>query len=170
MQMGPFSLHFIMRVISYPAQLPSVCLAPQGRASCYRAEVYAWALAVDVVDPGSTIYTDSAAALAAVQGSSPRVTLAHPIHHIRQQVARKQLVLQHVRGHQGIQGNEVADKVAKDACQTLPLPPPQLRQTPWDICIQGELQVAPHKTWIRALTPQHAQTDIHCWSWSLRFL
>jgi ribonuclease HI len=140
-------------------------LRPRGRASCYRAEVFALALAVEVVDPGSTIYTDSAAALAAVKGSSPRVTLAHPIHYIRQQVAEKHLVLQHVRGHQGIVGNETADKVAKEACRTLPQPPPQIRQSPWDICVHGELQTAPHKTWVRQLTPQHAHQDIHSWSW-----
>ena len=140
-------------------------LRPRGKASCYRAEVYALALAVDVVGHGFTILTDSAAALAAIKGSSPRVTLAHPIAHIRNMVAEKQLILQHVRGHIGVEGNEMADKLAKEACLSIPVPPSQVSCNPWDICVVGELQSPPHKTWIRDLTPHHSQCDIHPWSW-----
>ena len=139
-------------------------LKPRGRPSCYRAEVFALALAVDLVGPGSTIFTDSAAALSAVKGTSPRVTLAGPVHHIRQAVAHKQLTLQHVRGHQGVMGNEMADKIAKEACNSLPPPPPQARHSPWDVCVEGELQHPPQKTWGYCI-PRHSHQDIHPWSW-----
>ena len=140
-------------------------LRPRGKPSCYRAEVYALAMAVDLVSNGSTIFTDSAATLAAVKGSSPRVTLAHPIHHIRKMVAEKCLTLRHIRGHQGFDGNEMADKLAKEACLTLPHPPPQVPQHPWDVVVGGELQIPPHKTWVRSHIPYHSHADIHPWSW-----
>ena len=44
----------------------SATLKPRGRPSCYRAEVYALALAVALVTEGTSIYTDSAAALHAI--------------------------------------------------------------------------------------------------------
>ena len=140
-------------------------LRPRGKPSCYRAEVYALAMAVDVVGDEFTIYTDSAATLAAVKGASPRVTLASPIHHIRTMVAQKRLSLRHIRGHKGIDGNEMADRLAKDACLHLPSPTPQLPQNPWDVVVCGEQQRPPHKTWVRSHTPSHSQSDIHPWSW-----
>ena len=109
-------------------------LKPRGRPSCYRAEVFALALAVDLVGPGSTIFTDSAAALSAVKGTSPRVTLAGPVHDIRQAFAHKQLTLQHVRGHQGVMGNEMADKIAKEACTSLPPPSPSSQFSLGRVC------------------------------------
>ena len=140
-------------------------LRPRGKPSCYRAEVYALAMAVDLVSNEFTIFTDSAATLAAVKGSSPRVTLAHAIHHIRKMVAEKHLNLRHIRGHQGFEGNELADKIAKEACLTLPNPPSQVAQHPWDVVVCGELQTPPHKTWVRSHIPCHSHTDIHPWSW-----
>ena len=140
-------------------------LKPRGRPSCYRAEVYALAMAVDLVQSGAKIYTDSAAALNAIKGFSTRVTLAIPIHHIRTMAIQKNLRLVHVRGHTGIAGNEIADRLAKSACHSLPAPPPQVAANPWDICVDGELQTPPHKTWIRSLAPHHNHADIHPCSW-----
>ena len=145
----------------------SATLKPRGRPSCYRAEVYALALAVALVTEGTSIYTDSAAALHAIHGNSIRVTLAGPIAFIRRAVFRKSLTLCHVRGHIGIQGNEAADRIAKHACKTLPAPPPQEPSKPWDVCVAGELQHPPHKTWVRDLTPRHSHEDIHPWSWKV---
>ena len=140
-------------------------MKPRGRASCYRAEVFALAMAASLVDPGTRIYTDSASAIHAIKGTSPRVTLATPIHHIRTLLVQKDLSLTHVRGHTGIAGNEIADSLAKTACLSLPPPPPQKPVHPWDVCVDGELQAPPHKTWVRGLRPQHAQADIHPLSW-----
>ena len=92
-------------------------------------------MAVDLVTPGTIIYTDSAAALHAVRGNSLRVTLGVPIHHIRTLVAQKDLTLTHVRGHTGVRGNEMADTLAKHVCTSLPPPPPQAAQHPWDVCV-----------------------------------
>ena len=64
-----------------------MAIRPVGRASCYKAEVYALAMASDLATPDMTIRTDSQAAIKAVQGDSQRITLGELINTIRENVA-----------------------------------------------------------------------------------
>ena len=140
-------------------------LRPHGPPSSYKAEVYALCLAVDCASQGDTIFTDSAAALAAISGVSERVVLGAQIQAIREGVAFKDLTVQHVPGHQGIEGNEMADQCAQWAQTVLPPPRALHPQAPWDICFGGELCQPPHKTWAKSNTPTHHPYDIHPVSW-----
>ena len=143
-------------------------LRPPGPPSSYKAEVYALCLAVDWAGQNDTIYTDSAATLAAVAGSSERVVLGACIRHIREGIILKDLGVQYVPGHQGILGNELADEAARVAQELLPPPKVHHPQRPWEVCYGGELCQPPHKTWAKANTPSHHPYDIHPVSW--RFL
>ena len=143
-------------------------LRPPGPPSSYKAEVYALCLAVDCAGRGDIIFTDSAATLAAVAGCNERVVLGACIRQIREGIILKDLGLQHVPGHQGIQGNELADEAAGLAQGLLPPPRVVHPQLPWEVCFGGERCQPPHKTWAKTNTPTHHPYDIHPVSW--RFL
>ena len=86
---------------------------------------------------------------------------------IRESVALKDLRLQHVRGHVGEPGNELADTFAATAGVELPpTPAPTLRRA-WDLVWAGMPVHASHKTWIRRLVPTHSHADIHPITWRL---
>ena len=72
-------------------------------------------LGCSLADNGGRVKTDSLAAIRAVSGSSVRVTHARIIDAIRRQVEGKRLLITHVRGHSGVTGNEVVDRLAKEA-------------------------------------------------------
>lgn len=140
-------------------------MKPPGRGSSYVAELYALALGSLLCTAHGSIFSDSKGALAAVSGSSRRVFHSHLVEICRAQVVAKQLRLHHVKGHCGQEGNEEADRLAKNAAATLPTPPPQSLHTPLDISFHGRLQFPPHKTWTRYLLPSHLHSDISHVSW-----
>ena len=109
--------------------------------------------------------SDSLAAIKAVTGLKPRVTLRPVIESIRLLCHDKALRLQHVPGHVGVAGNEIADKHAKYACATLPPPPSPTPRYCSEVVAQGELVTPPHKTWTRGLIPHHTPDGIHSISW-----
>ena len=44
-------------------------------------------------------------------------------------------------------------------------PPPEAKQTPWDVIRHGERMLPPHKVWTHDLVPQHSHEHIHQVSW-----
>ena len=138
---------------------------PPGAQSIYKAEMLAVLIACHAAQPNTSIFSDSLGVIQAISGHSPRVTLARWIHRIRHFMSTKCLSLSHVRGHTGEEGNELADKLAKRSCR-LPIQPAQFPTSPWHFCFKGERVRPPHKTWARALIPQHANKGIHPISWN----
>jgi hypothetical protein len=127
--------------------------------------LYALALGTILCSAHTSIFSDSQGAIAAIRGSSPRVFHSHLVELCRTQIAEKNLQLHHVKGHCGEVGNEEADRLAKQAANTLPSPPPQPLRYPLDISFHGRLQSTPHKTWTRYLLPTHTHADISHVSW-----
>ena len=93
------------------------------------------------------------------------MTHARIIDAIRRQVEGKRLLITHVRGHSGVTGNEVVDRLAKEALTRLPPPQREPARCAWDVVADGEIVVYPHKTWARHRTPHHNPRDIHPSSW-----
>ena len=63
-------------------------------------------------------------------------------------------------GHSGIKGNKLADRYAKKAVH-LPNNPAVYPKSDWDLVVEGELVVGPHKTWGRLKVPHHGHEGIH---------
>lgn len=140
-------------------------LKPPGKGSSYVAELYALALGTILCPMEAEIFSDSQGALAAVKGSSPRVFHSSLVDICRSNVAAKHLRLHHVKGHSGLAGNEEADRLAKLAALTLPMPAPQVLRHILDIRYSGRLQSPPHKTWTRYALPAHKHESISHASW-----
>ena len=88
----------------------------------------------------------------AVKGNKERVLYKDWVHSIRKEVKKKGLVLSYLPGYSGIKGNELADRHAKKAVH-LPNNTAVYSKSYWDIVVEGELVVGPHKTWDREKVP-----------------
>ena len=109
--------------------------------------------------------TDSWASIVAVTRVGERVIMGRVVNKIREDVLVKGLILEHVRGHVGIVGNEVADEQAKTWNGILPEMDMIKLERPFEIEAEGMLQFPLHKTWVRHRVPQHHPEDIHMISW-----
>ena len=95
----------------------------------------------------------------------PQVVHGKVVEQIRHLVCSKELLLLHMKGHAGIEGNKIADITAGVANRELPPAPKAAVSSLWDVIVEGEKQYPPHKVWGRTLVPQHDHRDIHPFSW-----
>ena len=89
-----------------------------------------------------------------------RVLYKDWVYSIRKVVKQKGLVLSHAPGHSGMKGNELADCHANKAVH-LPNNPAFYPKSDWDIVVEGELVVGPHKNWCREKVSHHGHEGIH---------
>ena len=137
---------------------------PPGYQSAYKAEVCGMFLARKYSSSCATVFTYCYVFLKVVKYRKERVVEARLITLVREDVHRKHLSLQYVRGHTGTPGNEEVDRRAK-AAVNLPDAPVQIPPEVQDVLYHGEMFTYPHKVWTRHETPTHRHKGVWsgCW-------
>ena len=150
-----------------PAVLPSgtiaICHVP-GVPNSYKAELVGALLGSFLSPDGQCIHLDCQGAIAAVHSRRRPVRQAFWVQQVRSQVLSRGQSLEWVEGHVGHEFNEVSDTYAKVGT-ALPLPPPKVPSTPWDVICSGERVLPPQKVWTHDLIPSHTHDPFHPLSW-----
>ena len=132
-----------------------------GRQGIYKAEVIGVLLDAHYSPPRTPLFTDNQGVSKVVNHTKQVLNEAYWIGLARAELKAKGSTLQWEKAHAQIRGNEIADDFANRGTK-LPLPTGFSRSfRPWEICINGEPFLPPHKVWTHDLIPSHRPRHIH---------
>ena len=131
----------------------AVCRVP-GVLNSYMAELVGALLGSSLSPDGQGISLDCQGAIAALHSLQRPVRQAFWVQQVWSSVLSRGQSLEWVEGHVGHEFNEVSDTYAKVGT-TLPLPPPMVPSTPWDVIRCGKRVLPPTKVWTHNLIPLH---------------
>ena len=144
-----------------PGGTVAVCRVP-GVPNFYKAELVGAILGSSLSPDGQRICLDCHGAIAAVHSRLRPVRQAFWVHKVRSSVLNRGETLEWVEGHVGHEFNEVSDTYAKVGT-ALPLPPPMVPSTPWDIIRSGGNVLPPTRSGhTTSSPPTHTHISTPC--------
>ena len=132
-----------------------------GRQGIYKAEVIDVLRDAHFSPPRTPLFTDNQGVSKVVTHSKQVLKEAYWVGLARGELKAKGSSLEWEKAHAQIRGNELADDFANRGTK-LPLPTGLPRSyRPWEVCINGEPFLPPHKVWTHDLIPSHRPRHIH---------